>query len=375
MRKITALILAVLLMFPLTGCQQSPAHTPDMTASNSPGVSATPYSCQIGVAMPTKSVPRWERDGANIKEQLEAKGYTVALMYADNNQTTQNSQIEELVAKDCKVLVIAAIDVFGLDSVLAEAKAAGVTVICYDRQTVDTVNVDYYVSFDIFRYGALQGEYIETALGLRDRKGPFNIEVFAGDSGDANMMFFFEGAMSILRPYIENGQLVVKSSQTDSMDAYTQGYTSENAKVRMDGLLSEYYTQDHLDAVFALNDSIARGVITSLEDAGYTEFPIITGMDCDKRNVIGMKAGKQSMSVFQDTRILTAKVVQMVDAVMKGEEVPFTTVTEHISNGITFSMVLNDVPSFLCDPYVVTVDNIQEILIDGGTYTEADLEG
>ena len=136
-----------------------------------------------------------------------------------------------------------------------------------DRLLLNTVNVDYNVGFDRFRYTALQGEYIEDTLGLKDGKGPFNFELFAGDRGDGNMMFYYEGAMSILRPYIESGQLVVKSGQTNWMDAYTDGYKSENAKARMDELLAKYYTKDKLDAVFALNDSIAMGIISSLEDA------------------------------------------------------------------------------------------------------------
>ncbi len=378
MRNITALVLTVLLMFGLVGCQQTPdppetTVTPDITASNTPITSCAP---DIGVAMPTKSLPRWEQDGADIKYQLEAKGYTVDLMYADNNQTTQNSQIEELIAKGCKVMIIASIDGAALNSVLAEAKAADVTVIAYNRLLTNTVNVDYYVAFDFFRYGALQGEYIEEALGLKNGKGPFYIELFTGSPDDGNVMAYYKSAMGVLKPYIDNGQLVVKSGQIDMIDVATDGWKSEEAKTRMDGLLTEYYARDKLDAVLSPNDSIALGIITSLEDAEYTEFPIITGMDCDKPNVIAIKNGKQSMSVFPDTRILAAEVIQIVDAVMTDGEIQHTG-SELQSNGIAFSMSDNgikQVPSFLCDPYVVTVDNIQEILIDGGTYTEADLD-
>lgn len=378
MRNITALVLAVLLMFALVGCQQTPAPpvttvTPDITASNTPITSSAP---DIGVAMPTKSLPRWEHDGADIKYQLEAKGYTVDLMYADNNQTTQNSQIEELIAKGCKVMIIASIDGAALNSVLAEAKAADVTVIAYNRLLTNTVNVDYYVAFDFFRYGALQGEYIEEALGLKNGKGPFYIELFTGSPDDGNVMAYYKSAMGVLKPYIDNGQLVVKSGQIDMIDVATDGWKSEEAKTRMDGLLTEYYARDKLDAVLSPNDSIALGIITSLEDAEYTEFPIITGMDCDKPNVIAIKNGKQSMSLFSDTRILVAEVIQIVDAVMTDGEIQHTG-SELQSNGIAFSMSDNgikQVPSFLCDPYVVTVDNFQEILIDGGTYTEADLD-
>lgn len=381
MRNIAALALAVLLMFALVGCQQTSAPpattvTTDITASNTPITSSTPITPgapDIGIAMPTKSLPRWERDGADIKYQLEAKGYTVELMYADNDLATQNSQIEELIAKGCKVLVIASIDGAALDSVLAEAKAADVTVIAYVHLLTNTVNVDYYVAFDFFRYGGLQGEYIEEALGLKDGKGPFNIELFTGAPDDANVMAYYKSAMAVLKPYIDNGQLVVKSGQIDMIDIATIGWKSEEAKTRMDDLLAKYYVRDKLDAVLSPNDSVALGIIASLEDAGYTEFPIITGMDCNKPNVIAIKNGKQSMSVFADTRILVAEVVRIVDAVMTNGEI------QHTGIGLqsAFSMFDNrrkQVPSFLCEPYVVTADNIQEILIDGGIYTEADID-
>lgn len=378
MRKITASVLAALLMFTLASCQQTPSAsvTPHITASDIPETSGIP---DIGIALPSKdnTYQRWERDGQYIKEQLEANGYTVELMYADNKQYTQNSQIKELIAKGCKLLIIASIDGGSLGSVLAQTKADGVTVIAYDRLITNTGNVDYFVTFDYFRFGALQGEYIEDALRLKDGKGPFNIELFTGSLDDGNVMFYYEGAMSILRQYIENDQLVVKSGQIDMMDVGTFNWSSEEAKARMDDLLADYYTGDKLDAVLSPNDSVALGVIESLEDAGYTEFPVITGMDCEKANVMAMKSGKQSMSVFKDTRILAAKVVEMVEAIMTGREVPVTG-TEHHSNGIDFASGgyngVKYVPTFLCDPAVVTADSIREILIDGGYYTEADLE-
>ncbi len=363
MRTVAVIILSAILAVVLVACQSIPV-------SDAPRTPATP---DIGVAMPTQSIQCWEQDGQDIKKQLESKGYSVDLQYADQYASNQSTQIQDMLARGCKVLVVALYDSGALHTVLAKAKAAGVTVIAYHFPIMNAADVDYYVAFDAFRRSALQAEYIEKALGVKDGKGPFNIELFTGSPDDGNIGFFYEGAMSVLRPYIESGRLVVKSGQVDLMQVGTWGYKTEKAKARMDDILKRYYTGDKLDAVLALTDGIASGVIASLEDAGYTRFPIITGMDCEKPNVLAMKAGKQSMSVFLDTHILTAKVVEVVDAVMTGREVPPTSTAEHRSNGRTFVMS-HHVPSFLCDPAVVTVDNIRQVLVDGGYYTEAELE-
>lgn len=326
----------------------------------------------IGVAMPTKSLQRWNQDGDNMKKALEKKGYTVELQYAENDVNTQVSQIENLITKGCKVLVIASIDGSALTDVLSKAKDSGVKVIAYDRLIMNSPNVDYYATFDNFKVGVIQGQYVENKLGLKQGKGPFNIEVFAGSPDDNNAKFFNAGEMSILQPYIKSGKLVVKSKQTEFSKIAIQGWKSETAQARMDNLITANYASGaKLDAVVSPNDSLAIGIIASLKNAGYgtasKPFPVITGQDCDKPNVIAMKNGEQSMSVFKDTRTLADKVVEMVSALIEGKEAD-------VNDTKTYNNGKKIVPSYLCDPVFADKSNYKKILIDSGYYKESDLK-
>ncbi|MHB8277420.1 MAG: multiple monosaccharide ABC transporter substrate-binding protein [Candidatus Humimicrobiaceae bacterium] len=326
----------------------------------------------IGVTMPTKAQQRWNQDGDNMKKQLEAKGYTVDIQFAENDVNTQLSQLENQITKGSKVLIITSIDGSALSEVLKKAADAGIRVIAYDRLIMKTPNVDYYASFDNFQVGVIQGTYIEKALGLKDGKGPFNIELFAGSPDDNNATLFNKGAMSIIQPYIDSKKLVVKSGQTEFTKIAINSWKSETAQARMDNLITANYAGGtKLDAVLSPNDSLAIGIIAALGNVGYgtadKPYPIITGQDCDKANVIAMIDGKQSMSVFKDTRTLAAKVVEMVDAIMKGKDVPVND-TKTYNNGVKV------VPSFLCAPVFADKNNYKEILIDSGYYTEADLQ-
>lgn len=365
MKKIAALLLTAALAFSMAGCvSSSPAASPDASKSGSGQL--------VGVAMPTKSLQRWIQDGDNMKEKLEKKGYQVELQYAENDVNTQVSQIENMITKGVKVLVIASIDGSSLTDALKQAADNGVKVIAYDRLIMKTPNVDYYATFDNYKVGTLQGQYLETKLGLKDGKGPFNIEIFAGSPDDNNATFFYNGAMDVLKPYISNGKLVVKSGQTDFAKCAITAWKSETAQNRMDNLLSANYSSGtKLDAVLSPNDSLAIGVVAALKNIGYNgtdkPFPIITGQDCDKPNVVSMIAGEQSMSVFKDTRTLADKVVGMVDALLQGKQA-------ETNDTKTYNNTIKVVPSYLCDPIVVTKENYQKALIDSGYYKEADLK-
>jgi len=351
MKKLLSVLLAACLMAAmLTGCGSKAADN------------------KIGVAMPTKDLQRWNQDGTNMKEQLEKAGYVVDLQYASNDIATQVSQIENMIAGGCKVLVIASIDGDSLGTVLAQAKEKGIKVIAYDRLIMNSDAVSYYATFDNYMVGTKQGEYIEAQLGLADGKGPFNIELITGDPGDNNARFFFGGAMDVLQKYIDNGQLVVKSGQTDFATVATANWSTENAQSRFDAIISANYSDGtQLDAVMASNDSTAMGVANSLT-ANYTgTWPIITGQDCDIANVKNMIAGKQSMSIFKDTRTLAAKTVEMVDAIMKGSEAP-------VNDTKTYDNGTGIIPSFLCEPVFADVNNYKELLIDSGYYTADQLQ-
>lgn len=354
MKKLVALLLVVVLAFSFAGCKKSAKDN------------------LIGVAMPTQSLQRWNQDGANMKAQLEEKGYQVDLQYANNDVNTQIQQLENMITKGCKVLVIASIDGSALTDVLAKAAENNIKVIAYDRLIMNTENVDYYATFDNFQVGVIQGKYIEEKLGLKEGKGPFNIELFAGSPDDNNALFFNGGAMSILQPYIDKGKLVVPSKQTEFTTIAIHGWSSSAAQARMDNLITANYASGKkLDAVLSPNDSLAIGIITSLKNAGYgtaaKPYPVITGQDCDKPNVIAMIKGQQSMSIFKDTRTLAAQVVKMVDAILQGKEAPVND-TKTYDNGVKI------VPSYLCEPVYADANNYKELLIDSGYYKESDLQ-
>ena len=313
----------------------------------------------IGVAMPTKDLQRWNQDGSNMEEQLKAAGYEVDLQYASNDIQTQVSQIENMISNGCKLLVIASIDGDSLGTVLAQAKEADIPVIAYDRLIMNSDAVSYYATFDNYMVGTVH---------LENADGPFNIELITGDPGDNNARFFFGGAMDVLQPYIDSGKLVVKSGQTSFEEVATANWATEAAQSRFDAIIASNYSDGtNLDAVLASNDSTALGVANSLA-ANYTgEYPVLTGQDCDIASVKNMIAGKQSMSVFKDTRDLATQVVAMVDAIMKGGEAPVND-TESYDNGTGV------IPSYLCEPVFADVNNYKELLIDSGYYTEADLQ-
>ena len=322
----------------------------------------------IGVAMPTKDLQRWNQDGSNMKEQLEAAGYTVDLEYASNDIATQVSQVENMISNGCELLVIASIDGESLGTPLQQAKDAGIPVIAYDRLLMNSDAVSYYATFDNYMVGTKQGEYIVEALDLENADGPFNMEIFTGDPGDNNARYFYGGAMDILQPYIDAGKLVIKSGSVDFADVATANWSTETAQGRMEAIISSYYADGTpIDVVLCSNDSTALGVENALENNYTGEWPVITGQDCDMANVKNMIAGKQSMSIFKDTRTLATQVVKMVDAIMQGQEAPVND-TETYDNG---SLV---VPSYLCEPVFADKDNYKELLVDSGYYKESDLQ-
>ena len=332
------------------------------------GTMANAEGEKIGVAMPTQDLQRWNQDGSNMKAELEAKGYEVDLQYAGNDSAVQASQIENMIANGDQILVVASIDGDSLGTVLAQAKEANIPVIAYDRLIMNTDAVSYYATFDNYLVGKTQGEFLVEALDLENADGPFNLEIVTGDPGDNNVNFFYGGAMDVLQPYLDAGKLVVPSGQIAKEEVATANWATDAAQSRFENILSSNYADGtNLDAVLASNDSTALGVENALA-ANYTgEYPIITGQDCDIANVGNLVNGLQAMSVFKDTRSLASQVVNMVDAIVKGEEVPVND-TETYDNGTGI------IPSYLCEPVAVTIDNYKEMLIDSGYYTEDQIQ-
>jgi len=362
LKKIIALLVASAALISVVACTGTTKTT---EASAAAGATA-----KVGVSMPTKDLQRWNQDGANMKASLEKAGYTVDLQYANNEVTSQVSQIENMITGKCTILVIAAIDATSLGTVLATAKTNNIPVIAYDRLIMNSDAVSYYATFDNYMVGTIQGQYIETTFGLKDGKGPFNMEIFGGSADDNNAKFFYNGAMDVLKPYIDSGKLVVVSGQVAFEKVATPAWKTETAQARMDNLITaNYATGTKLDVVLCSNDSTALGVENALGNAGKKvgeNWPVITGQDCDKANTINMIAGKQSMSVFKDTRTLADKVVLMVSAIVKGT-------TVEVNDTKTYENGKGVVPTYLCVPVFADATNYKTILIDSGYYTAADL--
>jgi len=331
-------------------------------------VSAMAAGEKVGVSMPTKDLQRWNQDGENMQKLLEAAGYTVDLQFASNDVQQQLNQVTNMINNGCEVLVIAAIEGSSLGSALDLAKEKGIPVIAYDRLLMESDAVSYYATFDNYMVGTKQGTYIKEALDLDNAAGPFALEITAGDPGDNNARYFYQGAIDVLQPYMDAGKLTVKSGQIDFTDVATPTWKTEVAQTRADGILASYYSDgSSIDAWLCSNDSTALGVTNALEANYDGEWPIITGQDCDISNVKNMIAGKQSMSVFKDTRTLAAQVVKMVGQILAGETVDVND-TETYNNNVIV------VPSYLCEPVFADVNNYAELLLDSGYYTADQLQ-
>jgi putative multiple sugar transport system substrate-binding protein len=324
----------------------------------------------IGIAMPTKSSARWISDGNSMVQALKAKGYSADLQYAEDDIPNQLAQVENMITKGDKVLVIAAIDGTTLSNALQKAADKGVKVIAYDRLIRGSKNVDYYATFDNFQVGVLQGGYIEKALNLKAGKGPFNIELFGGSPDDNNAFFFYDGAMSVLKPYIDSGKLVVRSKQMGMDKVSTLRWDGAVAQARMDNLLSAYYSNAHVDAVLSPYDGLSIGILSSLKGVGYgtpkQPMPVVTGQDAEVPSVKSILAGEQSQTVFKDTRELAKVAAGMVDAVLTGKQ-PEINDTKTYNNGVKV------VPSYLLKPVNVDKSNWKEVLVGSGYYKESQI--
>lgn len=320
----------------------------------------------VGIAMPTKVSARWIADGDNIVKVLRERGYTTDLQYADDDIPNQLSQIENMITKGSKLLVVAAIDGTTLSDVLGQAARAGIKVISYDRLIRNTPNIDYYATFDNRQVGVLQAQSLLAGLKPRDAKAPpLYIELFGGSPDDNNAYFFYDGAMSVLQPLIDSGKMKVGSGQTGMDKVSTLRWDGAAAQARMDNLLSAYYTDKQVDAVLSPYDGLSIGIISSLKGVGYgsggTPMAIISGQDCEVPSVKAIIAGEQYASIFKDTRDLARVTADMVDALLSGKTVQVND-TKSYNNGVKV------VPSYLLKPVIVDKSNWKPILVDSGYY-------
>ena len=326
----------------------------------------------IGLALPTTSPARWITDGKDLVAQFTSLGYRTDLRYADNDAGTQVSQLQSMIHAGDKALVVGAVDSTSLGDVLGEASRLGIAVIAYDRLIRETSAVNYYATFDNFNVGVLQGSYIAEKLGLKAGKGPFTIELFAGSSDDNNSYFFFNGAMSVLEPYLRSGKLVVRSGQVAVKYALTPKWDPARAQSRLSGLLRSAYANQRLDAVLAPNDGIGLALVGTLTDAGYgtstMPMPIVTGQDADLTSVKSIIANGQSQTVYKDFRQLAKITAEIADAELKGRTPPVND-TKSYDNGVEI------VPSYLIKPVSVDRSNYESVLVKSAFYSAAQVGG
>ncbi|RZS91011.1 putative multiple sugar transport system substrate-binding protein [Motilibacter rhizosphaerae] len=347
----------------LAGCASGQAQV----ASGSPTDPGT-----IGLALPTTESARWISDGQNMVKQFQVLGYKTDLEYAQNDVQKQVGQVGAMIQHHVRALVIGSIDGTALKADLAQAKAAGIPVIAYDRLIRGSGDVDYYATFDNFKVGVLQGTALADAIGLKSatKAAPKRIELFAGSADDNNATFFFNGAMSVLKPYLDSGALVVPSGQMEFLPVTTKAWDGKVAGARMETLLAGPDAAVTLDGVLSPYDGISRAILTSLQAHGYGKggkaLPAVTGQDAELDSVKLVNTGGQSSTIYKDTRELAKVAVEMTDKLLNGEK-PDINDTKTYDNGVKV------VPTFLLQPVLVTKANLQTVLIGGGYYKASDL--
>ena len=366
---------ATVLALGLAACSGGGAGETESSAGTDTATTAATGDVMVGVAMPTQTSERWIADGEAVEAGLTELGYQVDLQFANDDIPTQSQQIDQMITNGADVLIIAAIDGTALSSQLQAAADAGIKVISYDRLIRDSGNVDFYVTFDNYNVGVQQATSLLVGLGVLnadgsegDAAGPFNIELFAGSLDDNNAFFFFNGAIDTLQPYIDNGTLVVKSGQTDIEQAATLRWQQETAQKRMEDLLTSTYSDGStVDGVLSPYDGLSRGIITALQNAGYSGttadgFPVVTGQDAEIASVKLIADGIQFATIFKDTRKLAAQAILVTESYVAGEE-PEANDTETYDNGVKV------VPSYLLESDIVYADNITSLLVDSGYWT------
>jgi putative multiple sugar transport system substrate-binding protein len=378
LKRIATGAMAIGLAVSLAACSGGRASS---SGGSSSGGTTNNKGALVGVAMPTKVSERWVKDGNEVKKDLEAAGYKVDLEYADNSIPTQVQQVGNMITKGAKVLVIASIDGTALSDQLDTAGGKGIKVIAYDRLINGNKNVDYYTSFDNEKVGVAQATSLLTGLGILDKsgaktgkKGPFNIELFAGSPDDNNATFFFNGAMKTLKPYIDDKTLVVKSGQTGFTQVATLRWDPATAKARMQNLIAKSYSGGaKVDGVLSPYDGLSIGIISALTGAGYSKdskskpLPIVTGQDAEVASVKSIISGQQYSTVYKDTRKLAVEAAKMSTDLLSGKK-------PTVNDTTSYNNKVKVVPAFLFQPVVVTKDNYKSVLVDSGYYSDSDLK-
>lgn len=372
MKKLVALLLALVLVVGLCACAKTAENGTPADGSGKNADSAAPAQSKgtIGVTLPTQELARCLKDQEYLTQYLNERGYDVDVQFAKGDAATQVAQIENMITNGVVGIICSPWDGSAVTPAVDAAHNAGVPIIAYDALILNTPYIEYYAADNLRGIGALQAQFIVDTLGLDDSDESHTLELFGGDFGDANAPLFFEGAMNILTPYIESGKLVVKSGQMEFNVVATAEWDGAKAQSRMDAILSTYYLDEPVEAVLCQNDDLAAGVISACKSAGYgTEampLPITTGQDCTTSAIKSILAGEQSMTVLKNIKQLAYNGAYFIDCLVQGQ-------TPEIENPVIYNNGSVDVKASAVEPMVLTADKVQELVIDSGYYTKADL--
>ncbi len=336
----------------MTACGRADDTAGTGTGATGGKAAGFPADSLIGVALPQKTSENWVLAEGLFKNGLADAGFKSDVQFANGGVSEQQNQIQAMVTKGAKVIVVGAIDGSQLGTQLKAAKDSGAIVIAYDRLVKNTDAVDYYIAYDNRKVGQLQGQALLDGMKAKKPNGPYNIELFAGSPDDANAQVFFDGAMDVLKPKIDDGTLKVASGQKDFQQVVTQGWKAENAQKRMDTLLTANYTSTTLDGVLSPNDTLARAIITSVKAAG-KPIPVVTGQDSEVESVKSIMAGEQYSTINKDTRNLVKDTIAMLKTLQSGGK-PDINDDKSYNNGVKV------VPAHLLAPVIVTKANAKE---------------
>lgn len=350
--KILSLLLAVIMVVTLfTGCSSDKASETSTTGGTEEKVSDAAKSITIGLSLPTQREERWVRDKEKMEEVAKELGVELIVKVADANMQEQITQVESLLTQGIDVLILAPHDASAAATLVDKAAAEGVPVISYDRLITNTDKLGYYLSFDNVKVGELQGKYITEQVP----EGKYII--MSGAPTDNNAKLFKEGAMKHIQPLIDSGKIQVIAEQA------VDNWVPENALKIVEAALAA--NNNEVDAILAPNDGTAGAAIQALAAQGLAGSVPITGQDAEKAAAKRIMEGTQSMTIFKDTRELGKKAIEMAIQLAKGEKID--------TNGEVDNGKFN-VPSVLLEPQVITKDNLEKVLVEGGYISKDDLK-
>ena len=378
--KVMAVGLSVAMVLGMTACGSSSSDTPapsdNAAQPATEGEAAAESSGKrpvIGITLPTQELARCQKDQEYMTEYLNELGYDVDVQFAKGDAATQVNEIENMITNGVAGVIISPWDGGALTTAVQQCHDAGIPVIAYDANVLDTEYIDYFVTDDLVGIGRQQGQFIIDALDCDNSEETHTIELFGGDYGDASAKMFWSGAMEVLDPYIDNGKLEVVSGQREYEICAVAEWSATKSQERMDTLLSTYYVDKRIDAVLTQNDDLAAGAISALKSVGYgtddQPMPVITGMDCTISALKSINAGDQSMTIYKDIRQLARHASDIMDSLVKGEEPDLSDVElTTYDNGVK-EVTATKVPSL-----VLTKENMDELVFDFGYYTREEVE-